>query len=104
MGYSVRRAGTALWMRGGYRDDGARKQPSPAYRYNLAGEDKGKKLSDFNMEQQAQLIAHYYGATALGMMAYTTRLPSLKFALSDFIANPKNPALVPTTTKVEPKP
>ncbi|WP_440216298.1 PAAR domain-containing protein [Chromobacterium piscinae] len=104
MGYSVAWAGTKLSAKGGYSDDGVAGQPSPAYRYNLAGEDKGKKLPDFNMEQQAQLIAHYFGATTLNMLAYNSRLPALQAALSDFIANPKNTALVPTTTKVEPKP
>ncbi|WP_106076135.1 PAAR domain-containing protein [Chromobacterium amazonense] len=104
MGYSVAWAGTKLGAKGGYADDGVAGQPSPAYRYNLNGEDKGKKLPDFNMEQQAQLIAHYFGGAVIGYGDYIGRLPQLRQALADFLANPKNPALVPTTTKVEPKP
>lgn len=104
MGYSVAWAGTKLGARGGYKDDGVAGQPSPAYRYNLNGEDKGKKLADFNMEQQAQLIAHYFGGAVLKYGDYIGRVPLLREALAEFLANPANPDLVPTTTKVEPNP
>ncbi|WP_440217252.1 PAAR domain-containing protein [Chromobacterium piscinae] len=102
MGYSVVWGGIKLGARGGYSDDGVRGKPSPAYRYNLNGEDKGKTLSDFNMEQQAELISHYYGATQLNMTEHSPRLQALSQALAGFLANPKNSALLPTTTKVEP--
>ncbi|WP_440029786.1 PAAR domain-containing protein [Chromobacterium amazonense] len=104
LGYSVVWGGIKLGAKGGYSDDGVKGAPSPAYRYNLAGADKGKTLPDFNMEQQADLIAHYYAATQLGMPKYAADLPALEKALADFLANPKNPSLLPTTTAVEPKP
>lgn len=104
LGYSVVWGGVKIGTRGGYSDDGVKHKPAPAYRYNLDGEDRGKTLPDFNMEQQAELISHYFGAVTLGMGEYTIILPSLRLALRDFIANPKNRALLPTTTKVEPTP
>ncbi|BBF84920.1 hypothetical protein DLM_1296 [Aquitalea magnusonii] len=104
LGYSVVWAGIKLSTRGGYSDDGVKGQPAPAYRYNLDGEDKGKTMPDFNMEQQAQLVSHYFGATVLSMSVYAKRLPGLRAALTRFINTPKDPTLLPQTTKVEPKP
>jgi hypothetical protein len=79
-------------------------KPSPAYRYDLDGMDRGKLLPQFNMEQQAELISHYFGATQIGIAKYVDILPKLRQALAGFLENPKNPALLPMTVKVEPNP
>ncbi|WP_082113895.1 PAAR domain-containing protein [Chromobacterium vaccinii] len=104
MGYSVVWAGIKLGAKGGYSDDGVKGAPAPAYRYNLEGADKGKTLPDFNMEQQADLIAHYYAATQLGMPRYIADLPALEKALAGFLVNPKDESLLPNTTQVESAP
>ena len=104
LGYSVVWAGFRLGAGGGYSKDGAINRPSPAYRYNLAGSDKGKELPDFNMEQQAELISHYFAATQLGSPRYFAEQTELAKALGSFITNPKDATLLPSTTLVEPAP
>ncbi|MGC0151864.1 PAAR domain-containing protein [Chromobacterium vaccinii] len=104
MGYSVTWAGIKIGAKGGYSDDGVKGAPSPAYRYNLEGADKSKTLPDFNMEQQAELIAHYYAATQLGMPKYMNDLPAIEKALAGFITKPKDRNLLPNTTQVESAP
>ncbi|AZN35135.1 zinc protease [Iodobacter ciconiae] len=98
LGYDVKFYAMDIKLRGGY--DGA----APAYHYDLEGEDTGKVIEQFNMEQQGQLIAHYFDAVYLegtkrkGHADSLKRLPKLRFTLSSFLENPKNPALLPTTT------
>lgn len=71
---------------------------APAYFYDLKGRDKGKTLSQFNMEQQGELVAHYYAAKQLEVFRYLQNLPELEQALTGFLNNPKEPGLLPTTT------
>ncbi|WP_083339101.1 PAAR domain-containing protein [Chromobacterium sphagni] len=97
LGYNVVFGGAVIGMKGGYSDDGKR-GPSPAYRYNLAGQDKGKAMPDFNMEQQGELVSHYFGATQLGIDRDANALAR---ALGGFLTNPANPSLLPATTKIE---
>ncbi|AUH52364.1 PAAR domain-containing protein [Chromobacterium sp. ATCC 53434] len=102
LGYSVTFAGMKIGAKGGYSDDGKKGAPSPAYRYHLNTEDKGKTMPDFNMEQQGELVSHYFGATALNYPNYVGKLPSLKIALASFLTNPSDAGLLPTTTAIEP--
>jgi hypothetical protein len=99
LGYSMRWNGFKLLIRGGYSADESGELP--AYRYRL-DEASTKKLSDYNMEQQGDLIAHYFAATHLGMHEYQARLPFLSAVLKDFLRNPKDAALLPTTTQLGP--
>ncbi|MEA5115918.1 MAG: hypothetical protein VB050_18030 [Geobacteraceae bacterium] len=55
----------------------------------------GKKFSEFNMEQQADIIAHYYGAKFLNDIIYIHRLPFLESVLADFLKEPSAVALLP---------
>lgn len=64
------------------------------YEYYLP-ENKDKKMPEFNMEQQAEIISHYYGAKFLKDVDYTPRLPFLERALSDFLREPRAVALLP---------
>ncbi|MEA5115921.1 MAG: hypothetical protein VB050_18045 [Geobacteraceae bacterium] len=65
-----------------------------AYEYDPIA-DKNKKLSDFNMEQQADIIAHYYGAKFLNDKTYTPILPFLQSVLADFLREPRAVAHLP---------
>ena len=85
LGYSVLLHGVLLALRGGYI--GQR-----AYRYDAQA---GGVLSDFNMEQQGDLIAHYFGARQLGIPAYVAQLPQLQEILQGFLLNPADRSLLP---------
>jgi len=61
--------------------------------------DKNKKFSDFNMEQQADIIEHYFRAKYLGDIAYTPRLPFLEHILAEFLREPRYVALLPGGSK-----
>lgn len=47
------------------------------------------------MEQQAELISHYFGATRLGVASCVARLPFLRGALDGFLRSPGDAALLP---------
>ena len=64
------------------------------YGYDLET-DNNKKFSDFNMEQQGDLIEHYYRAKYLGDIAYTYQLPFLEHILAEFLKEPRAVALLP---------
>ncbi|WP_024302524.1 hypothetical protein [Pseudogulbenkiania sp. MAI-1] len=77
---------------------------APAYFYDLKGQDKGKTLSQFNMEQQGELVANYYAAKHLRVFCYLQELPELEHALTDFLDNPQDTGLLPTSTGFGAKP
>ncbi|WP_416190976.1 type IV secretion protein Rhs [Neisseria sp. CCUG12390] len=52
-------------------------------------------FSDLNMEQQADLIAHYYAARYLSDKRYTQYLPDFQTALQPFLDNPHHKNLLP---------
>ena len=85
LGYQVLLHGALLTLRGGYI--GQR-----AYRYTASA---GGVLSDFNMEQQGDIIAHYFGARQLGIPAYVAQLPQLQEILQGFLLNPSDRSLLP---------
>jgi hypothetical protein len=61
--------------------------------------DINKKFSDFNMEQQGDLIEHYFRAKYLGDTAYTSELPFLEHVLTVFLKEPRLVALLPGGSK-----
>lgn len=85
LGYSVLLHGALLALRGGYI--GQR-----AYRYTASA---GGVLSDFNMEQQGDIIAHYFGARQLAIPAYVAQLPQLQEILQRFMLDPSDRSLLP---------
>ena len=91
LGYSVARAGVALFLRGGYR---ARR----AYDYGF-GCDQMPDFASLNMEQQADMLAHYYAAAVLGLPKYQAQLPLLQAALKDFLRYPTWLALLPNHSR-----
>lgn len=94
MDISVACRGIMLQLKGGY-DSNAK-----AYAYDLLGADSKKEFKDFNIEQQAEIIAHYfwmkyYPATAKKYLSYLliSQQQNRKYILRDFLVNPKNKIL-----------
>ena len=59
LGYSNFGAGLEIGVKGGYTSG------SKAYDYDLLCDDQDKKFNQFNMEQQGEIISHYYDAMHL---------------------------------------
>ncbi|MHB8138500.1 MAG: hypothetical protein ACYDGO_08960 [Smithellaceae bacterium] len=64
------------------------------YKYDIDA-DKGKSLNDFNFEQQADVIAHYFAVKYLKDDRWSSELPFLENVLNSFLRNPKNAKLLP---------
>jgi type VI secretion system secreted protein VgrG len=62
-------------------------------------ENKYKKLSEFNMEQQAEIISHYFGAKFLNDSKCLSRLTFLERVLTEFMKEPRYVALLPGGTR-----
>lgn len=86
LGYNCIWHGLLLALFGGYFRQ-------RAYRYDST--QAGRPLASYNMEQQAELISHYFGATQLGVVSYVARLPFLRGALDGFLQSPRDAALLP---------
>ena len=86
LGYNCIWHGLLLALFGGYFRQ-------RAYRYDSA--IAGTTLAGYNMEQQAELVSHYFGATQLGLPSLTARLPFLRDVLDGFLQSPGNAALLP---------
>lgn len=98
LGLCVMCNGITLGFRGGYGEG------APAYDYDPVL-DKDKKLPDFNMEQQGDLIAHYFDARHLaGNGKLHARrvglLPFYQAVLADFLKNPADAKLLPKHARV----
>lgn len=78
--------GMMLALRGGYRRRNAYVYPP------LSGIGR---FADLNMEQQADLLAHYYAARYLGWPGYQAQLPAFEQVLLPFLDNPSDTALLP---------
>jgi uncharacterized Zn-binding protein involved in type VI secretion len=87
LGYSVKWHGLMIGMSGGYKD-------GKAYKYDWQTQSD-TKMSDYNMEQQGDLVSHYFSVATLGNDDYKARLPFLSHVLTKFLENPKNAALLP---------
>ncbi|MCP9758147.1 type IV secretion protein Rhs [Aquitalea sp. S1-19] len=89
-GYRLRLAALCLLAQGGYgwRD---------AYAYP---QQPGAEFKDFNFEQQAELVSHYYGAAVLGLPALLPSLPWLQTVLQGFLADPGDKRLLPVSRRL----
>lgn len=85
-GYRTWLGGLMLAVKGGYRRRCCYAYPPPAHIRSIA---------DLNMEQQADLIAHYYAARFLGWPQYQADLPHFEAALGGFLSNPHDTSLLP---------
>ncbi|MBD3844008.1 MAG: type IV secretion protein Rhs [Campylobacterales bacterium] len=64
--------------------------------YCYDNECKIKQFCEFNLEQQATIIEHYFGAKYLGIGKYISKLSYLENNLSEFLKNPKDKTLIPS--------
>lgn len=87
LGYWVKFHGAALALGGGYANGGA-------YKFD-SSENNGETFSDFNMEQQGDIIAEYFGAKYLNHEAFLPKLPFLERVLKNFLRSPKDASLLP---------
>ena len=87
LGYWVRLHGLGMAISGGYTG-------GSAYKYDSA-ENNSKTLPDFNMEQQGDIIAEYFGAKFLNNEKYLPKLPFFERVLNEFLRSPKNADLLP---------
>lgn len=86
LGFSVIWHGLLLALGGGY-------WRRRAYRYDPLAAPK--PLGAYNMEQQGDLIADYFGARCLGLADYQARLPFLDAVLADFLRSGADRGLLP---------
>lgn len=87
---------------GGYSTGKGQTKPK-AYLYDLYKQDKGKHFNQFNFEQQAEIVSHYYDAFFLPTNGHDLPIlhnknlsikNELSKVLKDFIVNPNNKNLV----------
>ncbi|PSJ81338.1 type IV secretion protein Rhs [Neisseria iguanae] len=86
LGFKIWWAGILLMAVGGYVRRKAYMYPPP---HTIA------HFSNLNMEQQADLIAHYFAARYLPHNAHTQHLPDFQTALQPFLYNPLQRNLLP---------
>jgi uncharacterized Zn-binding protein involved in type VI secretion len=101
LGYGVKWHALDLAIRGGYGSN------ATAYDYDLDGVDAGKTLAEFNMEQQGELISHYFDALFLDQTGRPKQharalqnLTKISAALGSFRRNPKDASLLPKTSGI----
>ena len=85
-GFHTWLGGLLLALRGGY-------YRQRCYRYpDIEGITS---FAHLNMEQQADVVAHYAAGKCFNWQSYQCRLPAYEACLQDFLANPANPELLP---------
>ena len=88
LNYKVIWRGLKFAMSGAYND-------KRTYEYDNPEDANKKALSDFNMEQQGELISHYYAAKFLQIPRYILKLEFLELVLKEFLGNSNNVKLLP---------
>lgn len=88
LGYPVLWHGLLIALAGGYLR-------ARAYRYDARLAAGAATFSEFNMEQQADLLAHYFGARQLGLAAHLPRLARLEAVLARFLHDPHDARHLP---------
>ncbi|MEN6463963.1 MAG: hypothetical protein ABFD62_02155 [Syntrophaceae bacterium] len=64
-----------------------------AYKYDP--NERVKTLPDYNMEQQGEIVSHYYGGKYLGHPKHVPNLTFFERVLKEFMRRPNNAALLP---------
>lgn len=106
LGYSVKWAGIKILLKGGYGYDPKQRVPR-AYKYDSAPVHD-KSMSDFNMEQQGDLISHYFDAVFLPgdgtVPEHSKHVDNINFytrSLTTFLKDPKDASSLPKATTIE---
>lgn len=87
-GFSVLKSGVMLFVRRGYAH-------AKAYRYLQDASDAIAPFEQLNMEQQAEVVSHYFAAKYLHVPSLQARLPMLEASLSCFLQQPYWLGLLP---------
>ena len=96
LGYPVFRQGLWMALSCGYFVRPGHAEPH-AYRLPLEHPLPTQRFSQWNMEQQCELIAHYFGSVHWMQPSHlSSHLPFYQAALAEFLHNPANPALLPS--------
>ncbi|MDK4679996.1 hypothetical protein [Kingella negevensis] len=88
LGYPVLRCGICLALQGGY-------YKNRAYRYRHLLRDR-QDIAQFNMEQQAEIIAEYFTVK----FQHGIEDPALKPVLQRFLHNPADSSLLPEKMRI----
>ncbi|AEK63511.1 PAAR domain-containing protein [Collimonas fungivorans] len=106
LGYSVKWGGIKIQIKGGYKYD-AGQDVARAYKYNPSL-DLDKPMSDFNMEQQGDLVSHYFDGMFLdddgSIRDHSRHVANMNFyarSLINFLRDPKDASSLPKTTHIE---
>ena len=91
-GFSVLKSGVVLTCVGGYRH-------ARAYQYLQAACSEIKPFHLLNMEQQAEVVAHYFAAEHLHFKQYQSRLPLLRECIQPFLNHPTWLGLLPSHSR-----
>ncbi|WP_151751962.1 zinc protease [Acinetobacter bereziniae] len=98
LGYKNFGIGIEIGLKGGYTSE------SKAYDYDLLCNDQDKEFHEFNMEQQGEIISHYFDAVHLSKGNHDLplqheknikQLAALKKVLIPFFKNPTDKNLLP---------
>jgi type VI secretion system secreted protein VgrG len=106
LGYSVKWGGIKIQIKGGYKYDPGQ-DVARAYKYNPTV-DLDKPMSDFNMEQQGDLVSHYFDGMFLdddgSIRDHSRHVANMNFyarSLINFLRDPKDASSLPKTTHIE---
>nr|WP_174506063.1 zinc protease [Acinetobacter sp. Marseille-Q1620] len=96
LGLSTFYRGLEIGSRGGYED-------AKAYDYDLVCDDQNKSFEEFNFEQQAEIVSHYFDAFHLSASGHNYPILhnknvmqkyALQKVLKDFLVNPNDKSLL----------
>ncbi len=99
-GYCVYWAAFVLTLKGGYHIRTPDKQLR-GYYIDPLHQPQRTKLSEFNLEQQADVIAFYFSLYHLNSPRYRYLHPLLDRVMGEFLHNPHQKNLLPATTKID---
>lgn len=106
LGYSVFWNGIVISIKRGYGYGSGQDTPR-AYRYDVIA-DLDKPMSEFNMEQQGDLVSHYFDGMYLegdgSIRDHAEYVANMNFyarSLANFLRDPKDASSLPATTHIE---
>ncbi len=99
LGYPVLWAGIMQVLKGGYFR--SIKGQAAAYYFDPCREPKRSHLAQFNMEQQADIIAFYFALHYLNKNKYSWLISFFNRVLAEFLHNPKQKKLLPKNNRID---
>ncbi len=99
LGYPVLWAGIMQVLKGGYLK--TIKNQAAAYYFDPAREPIRTQLAQFNMEQQADIIAFYFAFHYLNKTRYSWLNSFFNQILAEFLHNPEQRKLLPINNRID---